>query len=135
MLNVFTSYLIYEVSSFELAFNFLSVFKLIIIFLRPLILYFYFKGFAPDIKSKIINSELLTPKDIEKRFVCTGGHWHHGEISLDQVMMMRPFPGASQYRTSVDGLFLCGAGTHPGGGVMGLSGINAAKEIIKGGIK
>ena len=92
-------------------------------------------SYAPDIKSKIINSELLTPKDIEKRFVCTGGHWHHGEISLDQVMMMRPFPGASQYRTSVDGLFLCGAGTHPGGGVMGLSGINAAKEIIKGGIK
>ena len=53
VLNVFTSYLIYEVSSFELAFNFLSVFKLIVIFLRPLILYFYFKGFAPDIKSKI----------------------------------------------------------------------------------
>ncbi len=53
VLNVFTSSLIYEVSSFELAFNFLSVFKLIIIFLRPLILYFYFKGFAPDIKSKI----------------------------------------------------------------------------------
>jgi len=61
----------------------------------------------------------------------TGGHWHHGEISLDQVMMMRPFPGATQYATSVDGLFLCGAGSHPGGGVMGLAGHNAAKEVNK----
>lgn len=88
--------------------------------------------YAPDLKSKLIYSELLTPEDIEKQFLCSGGHWHHGEISLDQVLMMRPFPGASQYRTPVDGLFLCGAGTHPGGGVMGLSGHNAANEIIKG---
>lgn len=91
--------------------------------------------YAPDIKSKILHSELLTPEDIENQFMCTGGHWHHGEISLDQVMMMRPFPGASQYKTSVDGLFLCGAGTHPGGGIMGLAGTNAAREIIKGGVK
>ena len=62
-----------------------------------------------------------------------GGHWHHGEISLDQIMMMRPFRGATQYATSVNGLFLCGAGAHPGGGVMGLAGKNAAKEIIKRG--
>ena len=92
-------------------------------------------SYAPKIKSKILHSELLTPEDIETQFGCTGGHWHHGEISLDQIMMMRPFPGASQYRTSVDGLFLCGAGTHPGGGVMGLCGSNAAREIIKGGVK
>lgn len=87
---------------------------------------------APDLRDKLIFSELLTPEDIEKQFHCSGGHWHHGEISLDQVLMMRPFPGASQYKTSVDGLFLCGAGSHPGGGVMGLSGHNAANEIIRG---
>ncbi|MEH6593205.1 MAG: NAD(P)/FAD-dependent oxidoreductase, partial [Halioglobus sp.] len=59
-----------------------------------------------------------------------GGHWHHGELSMDQVMMMRPFAGANQYATPVDGLYLCGAGTHPGGGLMGLAGGNAAREII-----
>ena len=62
-----------------------------------------------------------------------GGHWHHGELALDQVLMMRPFPGASQYASGLDGLYLCGAGAHPGGGVMGLAGSNAAREIIKRG--
>ena len=89
--------------------------------------------FAPDLQDKIVASELLTPVDLEERFHIHGGHWHHGEISLDQILMMRPFPGASQYGTSVDGLYLCGAGNHPGGGVMGLAGHNAAKEIIKRG--
>ena len=89
--------------------------------------------FAPDLKDKIVASELLTPVDLEERFHIHGGHWHHGEISLDQILMMRPFPGTSQYGTSVDGLYLCGAGNHPGGGVMGLAGHNAAKEIIKRG--
>jgi len=89
--------------------------------------------YAPNLKNKIIDSELLTPADLEDRFHIHGGHWHHGEISLDQILTMRPFPGASQYGTSVDGLFLCSAGTHPGGGVMGLAGHNAAKEIIKRG--
>ena len=89
--------------------------------------------YAPGIKEQIIKSELLTPEDLEGEFNMSGGHWHHGEISLDQIMMMRPFPGASQYATSVNGLFLCGAGAHPGGGVMGLAGKNAAKEIIKRG--
>jgi phytoene dehydrogenase-like protein len=89
--------------------------------------------YAPGIKEQIIKSELLTPEDLESEFNMRGGHWHHGEISLDQIMMMRPFPGATQYATSVNGLFLCGAGAHPGGGVMGLAGKNAAKEIIKRG--
>jgi phytoene dehydrogenase-like protein len=61
----------------------------------------------------------------------TGGHWHHGELSLDQALMMRPMPGATQYATPVDGLYLCGAGAHPGGGVMGLAGRNAAREVIR----
>lgn len=89
--------------------------------------------FAPDLEDKIVASELLTPVDLEERFHIHGGHWHHGEISLDQILMMRPFPGTSQYGTSVDGLYLCSAGNHPGGGVMGLAGHNAAKEIIKRG--
>jgi phytoene dehydrogenase-like protein len=90
-------------------------------------------AYAPGITERIVASELLTPVDLEREFHMTGGHWHHGEISLDQVMMMRPFPGATQYGTPVDGLYLCGAGTHPGGGVMGLAGRNAAREIIKRG--
>ncbi|RLA04939.1 MAG: NAD(P)/FAD-dependent oxidoreductase [Gammaproteobacteria bacterium] len=91
--------------------------------------------YAPAIKEQIIGSELLLPEDLEQRFNMHGGHWHHGELSLDQIMMMRPFPGATQYGTAVDGLFFCGAGSHPGGGLMGLAGRNAAKEIIKRGNK
>lgn len=89
--------------------------------------------YAPAIREQILDSELLTPVDLENKFHLTGGHWHQGELSLDQVMMMRPFSGATQYGTPVDGLFLCGAGSHPGGGVMGLAGRNAAREIIKRG--
>ncbi|MCP4124636.1 MAG: NAD(P)/FAD-dependent oxidoreductase, partial [Bacteroidetes bacterium] len=89
--------------------------------------------YAPGIKTLVLESELLTPVDLESRHHIKGGHWHHGELALDQVLMMRPFPGSTQYGTPVDGLFLCGAGSHPGGGVMGLAGRNAAKEIIKRG--
>ncbi|MGK0500624.1 MAG: phytoene dehydrogenase-like protein [Oceanicoccus sp.] len=89
--------------------------------------------YCPNLKSLIIAAELLTPVDLTREFNMSGGHWHHGELSLDQIMMMRPFPGASQYGTDIEGLFLCGAGAHPGGGVMGLAGRNAAKEIIKRG--
>lgn len=89
--------------------------------------------YAPGIDTLVVASELLTPADLEQEFHMQGGHWHHGELSLDQVMMMRPFPGATQYGTPIDGLYLCGAGAHPGGGVMGLAGRNAAREIIKRG--
>ena len=86
--------------------------------------------YAPDIRSKAMMAELLTPEDIEKEFRISGGHWHHGELSLDQFLMLRPVPGAAQYETPVDGLYLCGAGSHPGGGVMGSAGRNAAKVIL-----
>jgi len=86
--------------------------------------------FAPDIRDKIHAIELLTPVDIEAKFGITGGHWHHGELTLDQFLFVRPVPGAAQYSTPVDGLYLCGAGSHPGGGVMGLAGRNAARELI-----
>jgi phytoene dehydrogenase-like protein len=88
------------------------------------------EDYAPGIGNMVLGSELLTPADIQAQFRIRGGHWHHGELALDQFMMMRPVPGATQYATPVDGLYLCGAGTHPGGGVMGLAGRNAARQII-----
>jgi phytoene dehydrogenase-like protein len=88
------------------------------------------EDYAPGIGDMVLGSELLTPADIQAQFRIRGGHWHHGELALDQFMMMRPVPGATQYATPVDGLYLCGAGTHPGGGVMGLAGRNAARQII-----
>jgi phytoene dehydrogenase-like protein len=87
------------------------------------------EAYAPGIRSSVIASDLLTPADIEARFGTFGGHWHHGELGFDQFMMMRPVPGAGHYATPVEGLYLCGAGAHPGGGVIGLAGCNAAREI------
>lgn len=88
--------------------------------------------YAPDIREKTIASELLTPVDLEQRYGVSGGHWHHGELSLDQFLMLRPVPKAAQYQMPVTGLYLCGAGCHPGGGVMGSAGRNAAKAVLAG---
>jgi phytoene dehydrogenase-like protein len=85
---------------------------------------------APGLRRQIVASELLLPADLEREFRITGGHWHHGELALDQFMMMRPVPGAAQYAMPVGGLFLCGAGCHPGGGVMGSAGRNAANAVL-----
>jgi len=89
--------------------------------------------YAPQIRQQVVHAELLTPVDIEREFRIHGGHWHHGELSLDQFLMMRPVPGSAQYQTPVKGLYLCGAGCHPGGGVMGSAGRNAAKVVIANG--
>jgi len=86
--------------------------------------------YMPDIVQRITASELLTPVDIEREFHITGGHWHHGELTLDQFLFTRPVYGAAQYRMPVDGLYLCGAGAHPGGGVSGAAGRNAARAIL-----
>ncbi|MBU2677788.1 MAG: NAD(P)/FAD-dependent oxidoreductase [Gammaproteobacteria bacterium] len=86
--------------------------------------------YAPDIEQRITASELLTPADIEREFHISGGHWHHGELTLDQFLFVRPVSGAAQYRMPLDGLYLCGAGTHPGGGVSGAAGRNAARSIL-----
>ena len=86
---------------------------------------------APQLRDDIRASELLTPVDIEREFRISGGHWHHAELALDQFLMVRPVPGAAQYRTPVPGLFLSGAGCHPGGGVMGLPGRNAAQQVLR----
>ncbi|MEX2409051.1 MAG: phytoene dehydrogenase, partial [Rhodovibrionaceae bacterium] len=86
--------------------------------------------YAPKIEQQIVAAELLTPIDLEKRFGMTGGHWHHGELAVDQLLMNRPVPGAHQYAAPLPGLYLCGAGAHPGGGVMGAAGMNAARQVI-----
>ena len=67
---------------------------------------------------------------IEKEFGNTGGHWHHAELRLDQFLFVRPLNGAAQYALPLDGLYLCGAGSHPGGGVSGAAGRNAARTIL-----
>ncbi len=87
--------------------------------------------YAPNIRSTIEHAQLLTPADLEQRFGMTGGDWNHGEMALDQWFVLRPVPGASRYGLPLDGLYLCGAGTHPGGGVMGVAGRNAAARILK----
>jgi len=86
--------------------------------------------YAPGISGLVERAELLTPQDIEQRFHIHGGHWHHGELAFDQFFMVRPVPGATQYSTPMAGLYLCGAGAHPGGGVMGYAGRNAARRIL-----
>jgi len=90
--------------------------------------------YAPELSSLIVNHELLTPQDIEHQYHVRQGHWHHGEMTIHQSFMMRPVHGAAQYDTPIDGLYLCGAGTHPGGGLTGLPGHNAAKRILELGV-
>ncbi len=86
--------------------------------------------YAPGVRSMVLASELLTPEDIERDFHVTGGHWHHEDLALDQFYMVRPVPGAAQYSTPIPGFYICGAGCHPGGGVMGLAGRNAARRVL-----
>jgi phytoene dehydrogenase-like protein len=87
-------------------------------------------AYAPDIREKTVTAELLTPEDLENDFRMTGGHWHHGELSLDQFLMLRPVPKSAQYKTPVEGLYFCSAGCHPGGGVMGSACRNAATVVL-----
>ena len=89
------------------------------------------KQYAPDIEAQIVASELLTPADLEQQFRVAGGHWHHAEFAIDAWWMNRPTYGASQYKTPVAGFHLCGAGAHPGGGLMGACGANAARAILE----
>ncbi len=85
---------------------------------------------SPGIGKSILSSELLTPIDIEKNYDVPGGHWHHSELQIDRMFSLRPVFGFSDYKTPLPGLYMCGAGTHPGGGVSGASGLNAAKKLI-----
>jgi phytoene dehydrogenase-like protein len=87
--------------------------------------------YAPGLKDLIVARQVITPVDLESKYGLTGGHIFHGELSLDQLFTMRPLLGWARYRTPIEGLYLCGAGTHPGYGVSGLSGLNAAREVLK----
>jgi len=87
--------------------------------------------YAPNVPASVIARKVYTPYDLEKTFGITEGNIFHGDINLGQLFFMRPLPGWAQYRTPIDGLYLCGAGTHPGGGVTGAPGYNAARRILR----
>ncbi|TLZ82042.1 MAG: NAD(P)/FAD-dependent oxidoreductase [Methanobacteriota archaeon] len=89
------------------------------------------EGHMPGLERLILHRQVLTPVDLEERFGLTEGHIYHGEMTLDQLLVLRPVPGWSRYRTPVEGLYLCGSGSHPGGGITGAPGYNAAREILK----
>jgi phytoene dehydrogenase-like protein len=86
--------------------------------------------YAPNLKGLIESMQVITPQDLEKTYGFTGGHIFHGELALDQLFTMRPVLDWARYKTPIRGLFLCGSGTHPGNGLTGSSGANAAREII-----
>lgn len=88
-------------------------------------------AYAPDLPSLVERGEVITPKDLEDDWGLTGGHPFHGEESLDQIFTMRPVLGWARYRTPVRGLYLCGSGTHPGGGLTGANGRNAARAVLQ----
>jgi phytoene dehydrogenase-like protein len=87
--------------------------------------------YAPNFRDLIVDQRMITPTDLETVYDLPEGNTNHGEMTLDQFFHMRPIPGYARYRTPVEGLYLCGAGCHPGGGVTGLPGRNAAREILK----
>ncbi|XP_063047909.1 pyridine nucleotide-disulfide oxidoreductase domain-containing protein 2 [Engraulis encrasicolus] len=86
--------------------------------------------YAPGFKSSIVGVDILTPPDLEEVFGLTGGNIFHGAMSLDQLYLARPLPSASDYRSPIRGLYLCGSGCHPGGGVMGSAGWNSALTVL-----
>ena len=86
---------------------------------------------APNFKAAIVGRQINSPLDIERKLGMLGGDIFHGALHLDQIYSMRPAPGFADYRAPVKGLYMCGSGTHPGGGVSGLPGMNAARELIK----
>jgi phytoene dehydrogenase-like protein len=88
-------------------------------------------AYAPNMPDLIEYMQVITPKDLETSYGFTGGHIFHGELALDQLFTMRPVLDWARYKTPIRGLFLCGSGTHPGNGLTGASGANAAREIIR----
>ncbi|KAM8924621.1 pyridine nucleotide-disulfide oxidoreductase domain-containing protein 2 [Pelodytes ibericus] len=91
----------------------------------------WIEKYAPGFKSSVIGRDILTPPDLERIFGLSGGNIFHGSMSLDQLYFARPSPTFSNYRSPISGLYLCGSGAHPGGGVMGASGRNAALVAVK----
>ncbi len=89
------------------------------------------ENYAPGLRELAVAAQVITPRDLEETYGLSGGHIHHGEQTLDQVFTFRPLIGWAQYRTPLKRLYLCGAGTHPGGGLTGRPGANAAREIAR----
>lgn len=87
--------------------------------------------YAPNVPGAVVARDVITPLDLERRFGITEGNIFHGDIRLDQLFFSRPLPGWAHYKTPIEGLYLCGAGTHPGGGVTGAPGYNAAHTILR----
>ncbi|MBL6752288.1 MAG: NAD(P)/FAD-dependent oxidoreductase [Nevskia sp.] len=90
-------------------------------------------GYAPNFRAAVLHRQVLSPLDLERRFGLTGGNIFHGAMSMHQLLCLRPVPGWADYRTPVRGLYLCGAGAHPGGGVSGAPGRNCAVEMLRDG--
>jgi phytoene dehydrogenase-like protein len=88
-------------------------------------------GYFPDLPDLILHRQVLTPLDLERQLYLTGGHALHGDMAPDQLFFMRPVRGFGAYKTPIMGLYLCGSGTHPGGGVTGAPGRNCARELLK----
>jgi phytoene dehydrogenase-like protein len=86
--------------------------------------------YAPDIRSRVIETQVVTPLDLEREYGLTEGHPLHGEMALDQFFAWRPLLGLARYRLPMEGLYLCGSGAHPGGGITGAPGANAAREAL-----
>ena len=84
----------------------------------------------PNLPGSVLHREVLTPLDLERRLALTGGHHLHGDMSPDQLLFLRPVRGCADYRTPMPRVYLCGAGTHPGGGVTGANGRNCAREVL-----
>ena len=87
--------------------------------------------YAPNVPNSILARQVLTPLDLERTYGLTEGNIFHGDLSLDQLFFMRPVAGWAQYRTPIANLYLCGAGAHPGGGVTGAPGYNAAHKALR----
>jgi phytoene dehydrogenase-like protein len=87
--------------------------------------------YAPNFRESLVGRSALSPLDLEERFALAGGDIFHGALGLDQLWAARPALGFGDYRTPVRGLYLCGSGAHPGGGVTGVPGMNAAREILR----
>jgi len=87
--------------------------------------------YAPNVPGAVVARQVLTPLDLERTYGLTEGNIFHGDLNLEQLFFLRPIPGWSAYRTPVEGLYLCGAGAHPGGGVTGAPGHNAAKQVLR----
>jgi len=91
------------------------------------------EAYAPGIGDRVQHSELLTPTDIQTETGAAGGHWHHGEMGIDQILNVRPINGMAHYQCRVEGLYLCGASAHPGGDINGAPGRNSALQALKDG--